>query len=116
MDEKDHLGEKMRLKERAEEDVYFARRDQELIAKLRQAQAAEQERTIRELARFRCPQCGERLSQRSVHGETIQECLSCQGLWLDKTKLELVSRRKSEEWLENFLEGLVRLVGPRRGE
>lgn len=35
MDEKDHLGEKIRLKERAEEDLYFARRDQELLAKLK---------------------------------------------------------------------------------
>ena len=40
MDEKDHLGEKLKLKERAEEDRYFAERDRELIAKLKQAQAA----------------------------------------------------------------------------
>jgi hypothetical protein len=111
MDEKDHLGEKIRLKERAEEDVYFARRDQELIAKRKQAQAAERERAVRELARCRCPQCGERLSQRSVHGQTIQECLSCQGIWLDKAKLELVFRPKSEEWLANFFQGLARLAG-----
>jgi ribosomal protein L37AE/L43A len=115
MDEKDHLGEKMRLRERAEEDRYFAERDRELIAKLKQAQAAEQEKTIRELARFRCPQCGERLNQRVFHGVLIDECPACQGLWLNKTKLESVVKQSGEEWVGNFLEGLVRLVTHPRG-
>ena len=59
-DDKDRLGEKLHQKEKAEEDRYFAERDRELIAKLKQAQAAEQEAMIRELARSRCPQCGPR--------------------------------------------------------
>jgi len=111
MDEKDHLGEKMRLKELAEEDRYFAERDRELIAKLKQVQAIEQEKTIRELARSRCPQCGERLHQRLLHGVMIEECPPCQGIWLNQAKLAEVSRHRGEEWMSNFLEGLVRLVG-----
>jgi hypothetical protein len=112
MDEKDHLGEKMRLKERAEEDRYFAERDRELIAKLKQAQAAEQEKTIRELAHARCPQCGERLQQRPFHGTTINACPADHGIWLGKGKLELVSRHGGEEWVESFLRGLARVVEP----
>ena len=110
MDEKDHLGEKMRLKERAEEDRYFAECDRELIAKLRQVQAADQEKMIRELACSSCPQCGERLNHRLVHGVTIDECPTCQGMWLTKAKLEAVSRRGGEEWVGSFLEGLTRIV------
>jgi predicted Zn-ribbon and HTH transcriptional regulator len=110
MDEKDHLGEKMRLKERAEEDRYFAERDRELIAKLKQAQEAEQEKTIRELAHARCPHCGERLRQRPLHEVMVEECPSCQGVWLDKTKLTDVSRSRGKEWTANFLEGLARLM------
>ncbi|MBI3301106.1 MAG: zf-TFIIB domain-containing protein [Deltaproteobacteria bacterium] len=110
MDEKDHLGEKMRLKERAEEDRYFAERDRELLAKLKQAQEAEQEKTIRELARARCPQCGERLRQRPFHGVMIEECPPCQGIWLNQAKLALLSRHGGEEWIGTFLEGLVRVV------
>ncbi len=68
MDEKDSLGEKMRLKERAEEDRYFAERDRELIAQLKHVQEAEHEKMVRELARGRCPQCGERLRRRPIHG------------------------------------------------
>jgi hypothetical protein len=36
MDEKDRLGAKLREKEKAEEDRYFAQRDRELIEKLKQ--------------------------------------------------------------------------------
>ena len=115
MDEKDHLGEKLRLKERAEEDRYFAERDRELIAKLKQAQAAEQEAMIRELARSRCPQCGERLRQRPSQGGMITECPTCQGMWLDKARLQVVSQRGGEKWVESFLEGLVRLLEHPRG-
>lgn len=53
MDEKDRLGTKLREKERGEEDRYFAERDRELIARLKRAHEAEQEKTVRELARFR---------------------------------------------------------------
>src|SRR2546421_8150194 len=104
MDEKDHLGEKMRLKERAEEDRYFAERDRELIAKLKQAQAAEQEAMIRELARSRCPQCGERLRQRPFQGGMIAESPTCQGTWLDKGKLQVGSQRSREQGARSFLQ------------
>ncbi|HEV8711326.1 MAG TPA: hypothetical protein VGX03_00655 [Candidatus Binatia bacterium] len=46
----------LELKERTEEDCYFAERDRVLIARLTQAYESEQERTIRQLARSRCPQ------------------------------------------------------------
>jgi len=115
MDEKDHLGEKFRLKEQAEEDRYFAERDRELIAKLKLAREAEQEKTLRELTRARCPRCGERLRQRSLHGVAIEECVSCQGVWLDQAKLAEVSRHKGEEWVSRFLEGLVRFLEHREG-
>ena len=51
MNERDPVGDKIRLKERAEEDPYFAAQDRELIAKLHYTQASEQEHTIEELAR-----------------------------------------------------------------
>ena len=47
MDGKDNLTEKLALKERAEEDIYFAKRDRELIAKLKSEQEAEYEGTVR---------------------------------------------------------------------
>ena len=88
MSDRDRLGSKLREKERAEEDRYFAKRDAELIAKLAQAHKDEQERVVRELARSRCPKCGVRLTERPVHGVVIDECRDCHGIWLDPGELE----------------------------
>ncbi len=110
MGEKDYLGEKLRLRERGEEQRYFAERDRELIAKLRQAHVAEQEETFYDLVRFRCPQCGERLHQHAFHAVTVEECTSCHGVWLDQASLQTIAQRKGEEWTEHFLEGLVRVI------
>lgn len=110
MDQRDHLGEKMRLKELAEEGQYFAARDRELIAKLKQASTAAREQAMREFARARCPQCGEPLHRRSIHEVTISECLTCQGVWIDKAKLADLFPRRGNLWAERFLEWLVCVV------
>ncbi|GIW42530.1 MAG: hypothetical protein KatS3mg076_3107 [Candidatus Binatia bacterium] len=110
-DEKDRLGDKLRDVERAREDLYFAERDRELIAKLRQAKEKEQEETLKELAKRRCPKCGERLLERTLHQVTVEECPSCQGLWLDHGELEHILERSKEslgyfgEWLRRWLGG-----------
>ena len=106
MDEKDHFGEKLRLKELGEEDRYFGARDREAIASLKAHQATEQEHVLRERSRGRCPQCGEPLSERSVHGVTMLECALCQGIWLNKDQLQAVAHPSGSEWLETFLRGL----------
>ncbi|HJY84118.1 MAG TPA: zf-TFIIB domain-containing protein [Candidatus Binatia bacterium] len=116
MDEKDYLGKILELKERAEEDRYFAERDRELIAKLKQAHEAEHEDTVRELARFRCPQCGERLLPRPYQGVNIEVCPACLGAWLSKEKLETVTLRKGRRWVRNFLAGLIQLMEHPYGE
>ena len=43
---------------RAEEDIYFAKRDRELIRRLHQGSEEEQRRRVRELSHMRCPECG----------------------------------------------------------
>ena len=46
MDQKDHLTEILTLRERADEDRYFAERDRELIARLKHTQESELDATI----------------------------------------------------------------------
>jgi hypothetical protein len=111
MSERDPLAEKIRLKERAEEDQYFAERDRELIEKIKNLRAIKQESVIREWTHARCPNCGERLQLRSVHGEAIDQCPSCMGIWLPKTKLDLVAQHGGE-WMRRFVAGLVHLLEP----
>lgn len=49
---KDYLGDKLRLVERAREDAYFRKLDQELVARLRQQEAAEATTAAKEAALF----------------------------------------------------------------
>lgn len=108
MAERDSLREKGR----AEENVFFAKRDRELIEKLKQQKEAEQEQTLKELAIARCPRDGERLTQRELHGVTIDDCPACQGVWLDKGELEALSERQGTEGVGSFLSQLTRVLVP----
>lgn len=110
MNERDPVGDKIRLKERAEEDQYFAAQDRELIAKLHHTQESEQEHTLEELARHRCAKCGTRLEQHHFRMVSIDECPACHGVWLDHAALMALSKRDTGEWVASFLDGLVRVV------
>jgi hypothetical protein len=101
--EKDRLGDKLRDVERGREDQYFAHRDRELVEKLKRSKQAETEATLKELARMRCPKCGERLQQRTVHEITLDECPSCGGIWLDMGEFEELASRESEGWFGRLL-------------
>jgi hypothetical protein len=98
MDEKDRFGEKLKERERAEEDLYFAKRDRELLEKLKQKQpekaAAEPAPTL-----GRCPKCGAALAERNIDGVTVDQCGSCGGVWLDAGELETLAGREKEGWL-----------------
>jgi hypothetical protein len=108
MHEKDPFGDKLREKERAEEDLYFAKRDRELLEKLRGQDESTREAAVREIARGRCPKCGSLLSQRVVDDIAVEECASCRGIWLNANELASVSRRESESWLGRlFRQSLV---------
>jgi hypothetical protein len=100
MDEKDRLGAKLREKEKAEEDRYFAQRDKDLLEKLKQRQAEPQET---EQALMRCPKCGAKLNTVKHHDVTVEECPACQGMWLDRGELEILAQRENEGWLSRWV-------------
>jgi hypothetical protein len=105
IDEKDRFGDKLRDKQRADEDRFFADRDRQLMEKLRKQSTEQGEATLRELAKGRCPKCGERLEQRSFEGVDIDDCPSCRGIWLDQGELEALSRHEAGagNWLARVL-------------
>lgn len=102
MAEKDRLGDKLRDKEKVEEDRYFAQRDRELIEKMKQAQAAQEEAAQPQQAHMRCPKCGEELAPIQYYEVTVDECPACHGLWLDHGELEAIAKRENEGWLARF--------------
>jgi hypothetical protein len=97
-DEKDRLGEKLRNKERAEEDRFFAERDRAALAKLRAADAAEAQAA----QGMRCPKDGTPLVATKLHGVTVEECPACRGMWIDAGELEQVAQRERDSWLGRY--------------
>jgi Transcription factor zinc-finger len=92
VDEKDRFGDKLRQKEKAEEDRFFAERDKALIEKMRQQRAADP---------GACPRCGERLVAHTHDGVTIEECPRDHGVWLEHSDLEAIAGREAVSWLRH---------------
>jgi uncharacterized protein len=96
----------MPIKPSNNEQEYFAH--QELEQKRRAALAHEEhlkavERTnLRQLHWMRCPKCGMELLEVEYRGLKVDQCSSCQGVWLDAGELE--SAADSEK--TGFLGGL----------
>ena len=102
-DEKDRLGEKLRDLEKAREDQFFAERDRALLQKLKASSAGQEEQAVRELARRRCPKCGERLATKTELGVTFEECPAGHGMWLAKDEVEALAQREKTGWLARYL-------------
>ncbi|MGH7965322.1 MAG: zf-TFIIB domain-containing protein [Candidatus Binatia bacterium] len=105
MAEKDPLSTKLRDKGKADEDNYFARRDRELLEKLKQQQTAEGETALRQQALMRCPKDGDTLVTLQQRDVTVEECPTCQGMWLDRGELETLAKHENEGWLTRLIRG-----------
>lgn len=78
------------------EDEYFARLDADLRKQLREK--ADEERASRIAAeRNKCPRDGSTLVAREFNHVTIDQCPTCDGIWLDKGELELLAAGNVEQ-------------------
>src|SRR5574337_428005 len=102
-DEKDRFGSKLKEVERGREDQYFAKRDRELIERLRKSQGDEATAALKQAAHMRCPKCGTHLDTRIFHEVTVEECPSCRGMWLDQGELEKIAGLESDGWISRWL-------------
>jgi hypothetical protein len=103
MTEKDAYGDKLRDKEKADEDRYFAERDRQLIAKRKAQMAQEAEAGQSESVHMRCPKCDEPLSPDTLRGIHVEVCATCHGIWLESGDLEQLVRRPESGWLTRYL-------------
>ena len=99
--------EEIHRAERAQEDDYFRKLDQELMVALREKNAEEIEQAIRTYTRMRCPKCGEPLEATPDRQVTIDACPGCGGIWLDKGEWERLVGRTEHGWLQRLFAGLI---------
>jgi Zn-finger nucleic acid-binding protein len=98
---KDRLGEK--FVERAEEDLYFAAKDRELIDEMKgEFQKAEAARGKERI--LSCPNCAGQLDSYTYMEFVLDRCKVCEGIWLDKGELEGIVRRAARGPLGAFLD------------
>jgi uncharacterized protein with PIN domain len=106
--DRDAFVEKLRCRERGEEDVFFGRRDRELIDRIRERTRALEEDTVRTRARMRCPECGTRLEEVVRRGIRTAECPAAHGLWVTRDALRDLPVRERDSWLARYLPYLPR--------
>lgn len=102
-DEKDRFGDTMKLVERAKEDIYFADRDRELIAGLRD-RLKKLDSTGTEA---RCPKCPGILDPYLFEGFILDRCRDCGGVWMDEGELAGVIRKVSRGPLGGWIDKLT---------
>jgi uncharacterized protein with PIN domain len=102
MNYQDRFMDKLRLRERAEEDLFFSRRDRQLLDRLHELAEDEQRRRIAEVARMRCPECGARLGRVQHYGVAIEECPQGHGMWMNETEMRTVANRERYSWLGRY--------------
>jgi Zn-finger nucleic acid-binding protein len=102
-DERDRSGDKLNFDERANEDSYFAAKEQELIegmkAEFQRVDAARREARI-----VTCPKCSGKLESYKFMDFALDRCESCEGIWLDKGELEGILRKAARGPLGAFFE------------
>jgi hypothetical protein len=107
--EDDHsFAEKLVQKERAEEAVFFTKRDRALLEKLHDITDETQRRNLRQLTYLRCPDCGVRLERATRYGVTIDSCPEGHGLWLTEAEFHTLAKRERNSWIGRYLYRLKR--------
>jgi hypothetical protein len=98
MDDKDRLGDKLREKGKAAEDLFIAEQERKYLERLRKSGA--------DTGHGTCPKDGTKLLVREEHGVTIDACPTCKGIWLEQGELETILRNDEAgvtTWVRSLL-------------
>jgi Zn-finger nucleic acid-binding protein len=88
--ERDRFGEFMKLLERAKEDIYFAARDQELLAQLKE-RLTKLDKPEGDTFRPYCPKCHGVLESYMFMKLPLERCQVCGGVWFDKEEIAAIA-------------------------
>lgn len=93
--------------EHARQNIYFARKERELIAQLREKDQPELEHAVLDLCAMCCPKCGRKLEETMYHKVRIDRCAGCGGVWLDPGELETLAPEAHTSWLGKLLASMT---------
>jgi hypothetical protein len=101
MAEKDRFGDKLRDREKAEEDRYMAEQDRLRLEKLRAKTQTEQ------ALKGVCPSCSVALEDSADAHVKARICPKCRGMWLEADALREFLSRAQEGEIVRFFRGLL---------
>jgi hypothetical protein len=89
-------------RKKALEEDYFRRQEKELIEKMRERMAAEQQAAQEATPSLKCPKDDGTLVEVDFEGIKIDLCDHCGGAWLDPGELESLTNKDSGGWLSRL--------------
>lgn len=102
MDDKDRLGDKLRDKGKAAEDLFIAEQERKRLERRKLAEAAAASGS------GACPRDGTKLIAHKHNGLTIDMCPTCHGMWLDKGEVAIAVKQGNEtaviHWVRSLFE------------
>lgn len=96
------MANKWDERKKTKEDEYFIKKEHELLAKLKAKQEGEARAASQKISSLKCPKCGEPLKGRRFQKIAIDQCTSCDGIWLDAGDMKKVAGKESDSWLGKF--------------
>lgn len=75
------------------ENEYFRRKEQELIAKMKERIEGESAKSLE----IKCPKCDGTLIETDFEKIIIDVCDKCSGVWLDAGELTLIADKEEED-------------------
>jgi hypothetical protein len=88
-------------RKKALEEDYFRRKERELIEKMRERMAAEQQ-AAQAAPSLKCPKGDGTLVEVDFEGVKIDLCDQCGGAWLDAGELETLMKKETGGWLSRL--------------
>lgn len=88
------------------EQEYFARQELERRRKAAQENEAKLQAEERQILKdrhwMRCPKCGMELVELEFRGAKVDQCSSCDGIWLDAGELDIVAAAESGGFVKHL--------------
>ncbi|MBI4533338.1 MAG: zf-TFIIB domain-containing protein [Candidatus Melainabacteria bacterium] len=93
----------------APQEEFWKQQEQKLLDQLKEQIRLQEISKLRDLAKLRCPKCGEMLDQEVFYEVPIERCPHCLGIWLDAGELELIAQREhsKESWLAKLWKNMT---------
>ena len=86
-------------RKKALENQYFHNQDQQKLDRRREEV---KEQLVRELARDRCPKCGDHLEKMTFREVPLDRCSGCGGVWLGPRDLQILAEKDHRTWFERW--------------